>query len=337
MAEKRWCVYMHTNKINGKKYIGITCKEPKRRWGNGKGYIGQRFYIAIKKYGWKNFEHEILFKDLTLEEANEKEVYLIKTLKTQSPNGYNISCGGDSSCGFKVSEESKKRMSDSHIGYRHTEESKKNMRKTNAQKKTIYQINIETNEIIREFESTSKALEIMDKENDTKHNRAYISRSARFFRYFAFGYKWIYKEDYDNKTEIYYKIINNRHDKNISIDKIDPTTHEIIRTYNSISDASKENNIGATTIGESCSNKKERKAGGYYWRKVEERIDGKHIIETKDIELLQIDPITKTIVNRFKVIADASEHFCGDRRNSDIGNAIRNNKLCYGYYWEKSI
>ena len=48
MAEKKWCVYMHTNKINGKKYVGITCKIPRKRWENGKGYKGQRFYLAIE-------------------------------------------------------------------------------------------------------------------------------------------------------------------------------------------------------------------------------------------------------------------------------------------------
>ena len=55
-------VYMHTNTINGKKYVGITSKEPTRRWkGNGSGYRNnEHFWNAIQKYGWDNFEHDVI-------------------------------------------------------------------------------------------------------------------------------------------------------------------------------------------------------------------------------------------------------------------------------------
>ena len=34
-----WTVYMHVNKINGKKYVGITSQKPEERWkNNGIGY-----------------------------------------------------------------------------------------------------------------------------------------------------------------------------------------------------------------------------------------------------------------------------------------------------------
>ena len=49
---KLYCVYMHRNKINDKKYIGITCRKPEHRWGkDGHSYKGQVFKKAIEKYG----------------------------------------------------------------------------------------------------------------------------------------------------------------------------------------------------------------------------------------------------------------------------------------------
>ena len=77
---KKWCVYMHTNKINNKKYIGITCNDASRRWGlQGQGYRRQKhFWNAIQKYGWDNFEHEIIENNLTEDQAKIMEVELIK-------------------------------------------------------------------------------------------------------------------------------------------------------------------------------------------------------------------------------------------------------------------
>jgi len=46
--ENEWQVYIHINKINNKKYVGITSeKDPNKRWKNGLGYKRQIFYKAI--------------------------------------------------------------------------------------------------------------------------------------------------------------------------------------------------------------------------------------------------------------------------------------------------
>lgn len=59
-----YIVYRHTSP-NGKVYIGITSRKPEQRWKNVNGYKDSpKFYNAIKKYGWDNFKHEILFDGL---------------------------------------------------------------------------------------------------------------------------------------------------------------------------------------------------------------------------------------------------------------------------------
>ena len=90
-----FCLYCHTNNINNKKYIGITCQKPQNRWGkNGKNYSKQeKFYNAIIKYGWDNFSHEILLNNLTREEAINYEQEYIKFFNTIK-NGYNTDLGG---------------------------------------------------------------------------------------------------------------------------------------------------------------------------------------------------------------------------------------------------
>ena len=120
--ERTFCVYMHTNKINGKKYIGQTCQVPEYRWGtNGNKYNrSPHFYNAIQKYGWDNFLHEVLFENLSADEANEKEIKLIAEFNTQDVRfGYNLNFGGRNGL---HSEESKLKMSKAHKGKKFSKE-----------------------------------------------------------------------------------------------------------------------------------------------------------------------------------------------------------------------
>jgi len=90
-------VYEHINKENSKRYIGITSKDINTRSGkNGLGYKGSTyFYNAINKYGWDNFEHNILKVELSDEEAKNLEIKLIAKYKTtNSEYGYNLMHGG---------------------------------------------------------------------------------------------------------------------------------------------------------------------------------------------------------------------------------------------------
>lgn len=115
---KKWTVYIHTNKINGKVYIGQTCQDCKQRWKNGYGYKPKKgsshFYNAIIKYGWNNFEHDIIATNLTQEEADNLEITLIEKFDTMNPSkGYNADSGGKNK---QPSEATRQKMRESHLG-----------------------------------------------------------------------------------------------------------------------------------------------------------------------------------------------------------------------------
>jgi hypothetical protein len=90
-------VYITTNLINGKKYLG-------KHNGKHDGYLGSGTVLkdAIKKYGKENFEREIVKEGLTDEEAYELEKQLSETWNVVSdPNWYNMRIGGE---GFQSGE-----------------------------------------------------------------------------------------------------------------------------------------------------------------------------------------------------------------------------------------
>ena len=74
-------------------YIGITRSNPTTRWGtDGRGYKGQPFYKYILKYGWDNFDHEVVRDNLTEKEAIELEEDLIRDYDSlMGHNGFNVS------------------------------------------------------------------------------------------------------------------------------------------------------------------------------------------------------------------------------------------------------
>ena len=110
-----YTVYMHVSP-SGKRYIGITGQSVEKRWGNGTGYKNCiSFNRAIEKYGWNNIKHIILYSGLRKEDAETKEIELIKKYNTtDSRYGYNIENGG-STIG-KHSEETKRKISIANKG-----------------------------------------------------------------------------------------------------------------------------------------------------------------------------------------------------------------------------
>lgn len=101
-------VYQHIFP-NGKMYFGITSQKPNRRWRNGEGYNHNiMMYRAIQKYGWNNITHNVLYENLTKEQAEQKEIELISLYKSNcNQYGYNICSGGSVNI---PTEETKKKI-----------------------------------------------------------------------------------------------------------------------------------------------------------------------------------------------------------------------------------
>ena len=120
MVNTVYCVYKHISP-SGKVYIGITSQKPEYRWNHGKAYYNNKYFCnAINKYGWDNFNHIVIAKGLTKDEAKWIEIQLIDAYNSANREyGYNISLGGESGNGYIHTSEWKKQMSERIGGENH--------------------------------------------------------------------------------------------------------------------------------------------------------------------------------------------------------------------------
>ena len=143
-------IYILTNKITKKKYVGQTTRYPLKR----NGRIDEHFKSkkgctalcrSIKKYGRSAFTHEVQHHPgITQLELDEIEKSLILSLNTVAPNGYNLKSGGNSNGehtpetkalisqklkGKKRTPEQKKANSERNRGRRQTDETKRKISK----------------------------------------------------------------------------------------------------------------------------------------------------------------------------------------------------------------
>lgn len=117
-------IYKYTNKVNGKVYIGQTLDEEKRyrdhKYCKGKCVY---FHSAIKKYGFENFEYEVIFRD-QFDNVNDVKIVLddrerqaiLDYMSWDKSKGYNLTFGGGGSGGYKHTEEQKSYMSQKFKG-----------------------------------------------------------------------------------------------------------------------------------------------------------------------------------------------------------------------------
>jgi group I intron endonuclease len=108
-----YTIYKAVNQVNGKVYIGFDSNWPNRVKVHKTSSKKQnyKFYRAIRKYGWDNFQWDIIYQSKDKEHTlSVMETYFIEQYNSFN-DGYNSTLGGDGTFGHFISEESKKKIS----------------------------------------------------------------------------------------------------------------------------------------------------------------------------------------------------------------------------------
>lgn len=160
-------IYLITNKINDKKYIGQTIQPINRRWTR---HVYDANHIkttaiacAIRKYGKENFE----IRQIASVESNDPLFWLnkleplyIKAYNSLSPNGYNLDDGGKNK---RMHSDSKKKLSEAKKGQIVSSETKQKLREAM----------LGNTHLLGKFPSKETKLKISESLKGNKHSLGY--------------------------------------------------------------------------------------------------------------------------------------------------------------------
>lgn len=294
-------VYCYTNKINNKKYIGITTRPMIERekshlyeaYNQNSTTYNYPFKKAIRKYGIDGFDLEILHEDIDKSEAIELERYYIEHYKTYykylNSNGYNATIGGE----FIAQPKSR-----------------------------VFEINIVDNfKITNIFNSMKDAERSVGKRltNFNQRKKDYAS---------SVEYIYIYENEY-NKETIEYEVYNKLKNPVVQLS----LDGDFIRSWVSLKEASK--NTGATNIS-LCLTGDRIKSGGYRWVRFKDYVQ--NLYSLKEAKDMKIQYVAIDFDGEYKGIFTGLEDI--ERRtkatSSAVSNAVRgkaSSRHSGGYIW----
>lgn len=162
----RGIIYVITNTINDKIYIGQTKDSLETRFKRHKNNTGAVYLRnAFNKHGFENFNIEYVEHYDTDDVSklqdwlDETEIAYIRLFDTTNPTiGYNITKGGRGSLGVKHSDETKQKMSESQKA-RWTDATK--LLLSELYSKKVYQYTLDGT-FIRMFDSATKASDALN-------------------------------------------------------------------------------------------------------------------------------------------------------------------------------
>ena len=213
-------IYKITNLVNHKVYIGKTQLSIEERFkehvrdSRREREEKRPLYDAMNKYGIENFVIELIEDNISDEDINNKEQFYIKQYNSyigfENSNGYNATLGGDgkkyknwnlqeiidlynngNSCAAIARQLN---LDSSYISKLLTNNGIKIIssgeRAIKQYGHVVYQLDIDTNEVINKFDSVGQANIALGK--DRKNGTIRDALNGRRGHHNAYGYKWSY-------------------------------------------------------------------------------------------------------------------------------------------------
>lgn len=294
---KRYTVYEHISP-SGKIYVGQSSEISVRWQGKGNRYLVKKkngsynqpfFAHAILKYGWNNFSHKIVLKDVSKKEANYTEKYLIRWYKMHNKS-YNCTDGGEGTCGIKRTmsaemrvhmsqymrtyspllgthrtEQQKQSAREKMLGRKMSEEAKKKMSKARKgeyrpwKHKKVYAFDKQTKKYVKEYESMTAAAKELGLRVGS------ICNAAKGKCPSAGDFIWSYVPQINESNPLYSRML----DLKIYCYTLDGKLYKV---YNSAKEAANAVHGNSGCINNCCAGRS-LTYKGYIWRKQLQKIE----------------------------------------------------------------
>lgn len=252
-------VYLITNIINNKQYVGYTKFSAKTRLNHhiksAKANSDLLLHRAMRKHGFDKFKTEVLENNISDENVENREIFWIAKLDTFvgiNSNGYNMTRGGDGLIGYHHTSEVKQKISNSLLGEKNPFFGRKHSAKTIEtirQKNTGKEISQQARQKLSLIHKGRKqSLEHIEKTRQ-KHLGSKRTQASK-------------TKMSDARFEFCNVIGEEKFLKSISLKKqavleIDVYTDTVINFYNSLNDAAEALQKPASTISYLCRTNKE--------------------------------------------------------------------------------
>lgn len=299
MEEKYGFIYITTNNINGKKYIGQKKYDKAKKWIN---YLGSGIVLnkSIKKYGRNNFTREIIEECETRELLNQKEKYWIEYYNATTSNDfYNIALGGDG--GYTIEGYSDEQKNKLHEKLSLLRKGIVNQGVNNPNAKKVICLN--TMEIFNTTVEAGKYAGVCGETIQSCCNHKKHSFSAGCHPATKERLMWEYYED----DKIYEYIPFKINTENITTKVMCINTNEV---FNSIKEASEKYKVTPSNISSNCSHKstfagRDENENCLYWITYDEYINNGIDEKYYQRDKIQQFDINGNLINTFRTFDDA--------------------------------